>query len=121
VVATFTTQGIQVGQEAPFPLCLLVIQGEKTVGIGMQIYFAFKIMAKVRGLLVMEISKEFDLHMTDSLEYNKGIGILLQMIYNLDEPAGQIFCGSYTSLGFAGVLNKVVASIERDMTLEQIV
>ena len=47
------------------------------------------------------------------------IAKVLQELYNLDKAAGQLFCGSYTTLGFASALHKVV-SIERDMKLENI-
>ena len=120
VVGTFAGQGVQVGQEAPFPLPLIVIQGETTQDIAQQVDFGFEVLAKIKGVETKEIYKEVDVHMTDSVEHNKGIAKVLQELYNLDKPAGQLFCGSHTTLGFASALNKIVASIERDMKLENI-
>ena len=66
-----------------------------------------------------DIYKEVYVHMTDSVEHNKGIAKVLQELYNLDKSAEQLFCGSHshTTLGFESALNKVALSIERDMKL----
>ena len=98
----------------------MVIQGETTQDIAQQVDFGFEVLAKIRGVETKEVYKEVDVHMTDSVEHNKGIAKVLQELYNLDKAAGQLFCGSHTTLGFASALNKVVASIERDMKLENI-
>lgn len=120
LVGTFATQGVQVGQESPFPLPLMGIHGESTQDIAQQVDFGFEVLAKIRGVETSEIYKQVDVHMTDSVEHNKGIAKVLQELYDLDKPAGQLFCGSHTTLGFASALNKVVASIERDMKMENI-
>ncbi|QQP50342.1 Hypothetical protein FKW44_011324 [Caligus rogercresseyi] len=41
-------------------------------------------------------------------------------MYNLETPAGQIFCGTHTTLGFSSAMNKVMRLVEADMKLEQV-
>ncbi|QQP38065.1 Hypothetical protein FKW44_018543 [Caligus rogercresseyi] len=40
-------------------------------------------------------------------------------MYNLETPAGQIFCGNHTTLGFSSAMNKVMRLVEADMKMEQ--
>ena len=63
-------------------------------------------LAAVRGVKAKDIYQLIDCHMTDSTEHNKGFAAILQEIYDLDEPAGQLFCGTHTTLGFAAAMNK---------------
>ena len=76
VIVTFVGQGVQVGQETPFPLPLMVIQGETTQDIAQQVDFGFEVLAKIRGVETKEIYKEVDVHMTDSVEHKKGIATI---------------------------------------------
>ncbi|QQP34678.1 Hypothetical protein FKW44_022648 [Caligus rogercresseyi] len=41
-------------------------------------------------------------------------------MYNLETPAGQIFCGTHTTLGFSSAMNKVMQLVEADMKMEQV-
>ena len=59
--------------------------------------------------------------MTDSVSHNKGINKELAELYDLDKPAGQLFCGSNTTLRFSGDMDKQVARIEADMKLEHVI
>ena len=59
-------------------------------------------------------------HMTDSVEHNKGFTKILQEMYSLDEPAGQLFCGSHTTLGLSSAMDKIVRMIEEDMKMSHI-
>ena len=61
-----------------------------------------------------------DTHMTDSTEHNKGFSKLLAEMYNLDSPAGQLYCGTHTTLGFSSAMNKVLRMVEADMKMEQV-
>ena len=90
-------QGLHVGQDNPFPLPILPIHGETTEDIAMQVDMGFEILASVRGVSVEEVYKLVDTHMTDNTEHNKGFSKLLAEMYNLETPAGQIFCGTHTS------------------------
>ena len=119
-VGKFATQGIHIGQNVPFPLPLVGISGESTQEVALQIDFAFEVLSACRGISVEEIYKTIDLHMTDSVEHNKGIANVLAEMYNLDSPAGQIFCGTHTTLGFSSEMNKIVSTIEQDMKLNNI-
>ena len=78
-VGTFVTQGVQLGQESPYPLPLMVIHGESTADIAQQVDFGFEVLAKIKGVDAREIYKEVDVHMTDSTEHNKGVANLLQV------------------------------------------
>ena len=80
-VGTFVTQGVQLGQESPYPLPLMVIHGESTADIAQQVDFGFEVLAKIKGVEAREIYKEVDVHMTDSTEHNKGVANLLQVKY----------------------------------------
>ena len=78
-VGTFVTQGVQLGQESPFPLPLMVIHGETTSDIAQQVDFGFEVLAKIKGVDAKDIYKEVDVHMTDSVEHNKEIAKVLQL------------------------------------------
>ena len=119
-VGKFATQGIHIGQNVPFPLPLIGITSESTEDIALQIDFAFEVLASCRNISVEELYKTIDVHMTDSVDHNKGIADALAELYNLDKSAGQIFCGTHTTLGFSREMNKVVAMIEQDMKLDNI-
>ena len=80
-----------------------------------------EILAAVKGIPAKEVYQLVDVHMTDSVSHNKGIYKVLADLYDLNTPAGQIFCGSHTTLGMSGALNKIVAVIESDMKMEQVI
>ncbi|KAK1882685.1 ATP-dependent zinc metalloprotease FtsH [Dissostichus eleginoides] len=86
----------------------------------MQLDMGFEILASVRGVSVEDVYKLVDAHMTDSTEHNKGFSKLLAQMYNLETPAGQIFCGTHTTLGFSSAMNKVMRLVEADMKMEQL-
>ncbi|QQP51201.1 Hypothetical protein FKW44_012475, partial [Caligus rogercresseyi] len=105
---------------AHFPLPILSIHRETTEDIAMQVDMGFEILASVRGVSVEDVYKLVDVHMTDSTEHNKGFSKLLAEMYNLETPAGQIFCGTHTTLGFSSAMNKVMRLVEADMKMEQV-
>ena len=64
-----------------------------------------------------EVYKLVTTHMTDSVSHNKGINKILQEMYSLDEPAGQLYCGSHTRLGFSSAMDSLVKKVEEDMKI----
>ena len=74
----------------------------------------------MRGVKAEEVYKLVDTHMTDSPAHNKGLADLLAEMYNLETPAGQLFCGTHTTLGFSSAMNKVVRMLEVEMKMEQV-
>ena len=119
-VGQFIVQGLHVGQNCPYPLPILSIHGETTENIAMQVDMGMEMVAAVRGVKVEEIYKLVDTCITDSTEHNKGFAELLAEMYNLEKPAGQLFCGTHTTLGFSSAMNKVVRMLEADMKISQI-
>ena len=119
-VGQFMVQGLHIGQENAFPLPILPIYGEKTEDIAMQVDMGFEILALVRGVSVKDVYSMVDTHMTDSTEHNKAFAKILAEMYDLEKPAGQIFCGSHTTLGFSSVMNKVMWQVEAEMKMEQV-
>ena len=119
-VGTFACQGVHIGQNSPLPLPLLNICGETTDDIAMQTDFAFEILSAVHAKPKEEIYKMIDTHMTDSVEHNKGFAKILADLYDLDTPAGQLFGGSHTTLGFSSGICRQISAIEKDMKLENI-
>ena len=105
-VGQFIVQGLHVGQNTPFPLPILPIHGETTHDIAMQVDMVFEILASVRGVSVEDVYKLVDTHMTDSTEHNQGFSKLLAEMYSLETPAGQLFCGTHTTLGFSSALKQ---------------
>ena len=79
-----------------------------------------EILAATRGCSAKDIYSLVDTHMGDSVQHNKGIAGILQEIYSLDTPAGQLFCGTHTTLGFAAAMNKMLRHLEADMKTEQV-
>ena len=78
------------------------------------------ILAATRGCSTKEVYSLVDTHMSDSVEHNKGFSVILQELYSLETPAGQYFCGSHTTLGFAAGMNKILRHLEADMKTEQV-
>jgi hypothetical protein len=80
---------------------------------------AFNCLAAARGVPVEEVYKLVSTHMTDLVLHNKGFNLVLQEMYSLDKPAGQLFCGAHTTLGFSNSMDKTVSKIEEDMKISQ--
>ena len=80
----------------------------------------FEVLAAVRGVPVREVYSLVDAHMSDSVSHNKGFSEVLQEMYDLEKPAGQIFCGSHTTLGFAAAMNKKLRHLEAEMKMEEV-
>ena len=116
----FAAQGIHIGRESALPMPLINICGESTNDIALQIDQGFHCLAISKGIPVEEVYKLVSTHMTDSVEHNKGFNKILQEMYSLDEPAGQLFCGSHTTLGFSSAMDKLVIVIEEDMKISHI-
>jgi hypothetical protein len=113
-------QGIHIGQAAALPLPLLPICGESREDIAAQLGMGLEILSAVSGVEVEELAKQVDTLLTDSTEHNKGVNVILQELYDLDKPAGQIFCGVHTTLGFSSTMNKTVLRIELKMGLDKL-
>ena len=107
-VGTFACQGIHVGQNVPLPLPHLQICGETTEDIAHQTDFAFEILEAVTGKRKEDIYKLINAHITDTTDHNKGFASILAELYNLDTAAGQLFCGTHTTLGFSSAMCKMV-------------
>lgn len=136
-VGQFVAQGIHVGRDNPFPLPILSIDGETTGDIVLQVFpphpfvfisinisqvdMALTLVAAVRGTTSKELYKLIDTHMTDATEHNKRLAELLQEAYDLDQPAGQLFCGTHTTLGFAAAMNKFLRLLEAEMKMDMLV
>ena len=78
----------------------------------------FQILASVSDKSEKEIYEQVDAHMTDSTEHNKGFAEIMKDMYNLDKGLGQLFYGTHNTLGFSSAMNKQLALVVRDMTLE---
>ena len=120
-VGQFATQGLSIGRNTPFPLPLLPICGESTEDVASQVAMGMEVLAAVKGIPAKEVYEMVDVHMTDSVSHNKYINKELADLYDLEKPAGQLFCGVHTCLGFSGDMDTSVARIEADMKLEHIV
>ena len=116
----FATQGIHVGKDSALPMPLMNICGESTEDIALQVDHGFNCLAVSRGVPVEEVYSLVSAHMTDSVEHNKGFNTILQEMYSLETPAGQLFCGSHTTLGFSSSMNKTIGMIEQDMKIAHI-
>ena len=119
-IGQFATQGIHIGRESALPMPLINICGESTQDIALQVDHGFNCLAIAKGISVEEVYSMVSTHMTDSVEHNKGFNKILQEMYSLDEPAGQLFCGSHTTLGLSSAMDKIVGMIEEDMKMSHI-
>lgn len=120
-VGKFIGQGLHIGQESAFTLPLLGISGETKEDTAQQMAMGLEILSAVSGVPVKELMEQVDTLLTDSAEHNKGVNVILQEMYDLNKPAGQLFCGVHTTLGFSSAMNKVVKKIEEKMKLEEVV
>ena len=72
------------------------------------------------GVEVEVLASEVDILLTDTTEHNKEVNVILQELYQLDKPAGQIFCGTHTTLGFSNTMNSVMMKVELKMGLDKL-
>ena len=79
-----------------------------------------QILSAVSGVEVEVLAGQVDTLLTDSTEHNKGVNVLLQELYQLEKPAGQIYCGVHTVLGFSNAMNSVVMKVELKMGLPKL-
>ena len=94
-------QGIHIRQASARPLPLLPICRESREEIAAQPWMGLEILSAVSGLEVRKLASHVDTLLTDSTEQNKGVNVLIKELYDLEKPAGQIFCGTHTTLGFS--------------------
>ena len=72
------------------------------------------------GVSVKELMEQVDTLLTDSVDHNKGVGFILQELWDLNKPPGQLYCGTHTCLGFSSCMNRVVTVLETKMQLETV-
>ena len=58
-----------------------------------------ELLSVVSGVDVKDLMGQVDTLLTDSVEHNKGVNVILQDMFDLDKPAGQLFLGTHTTLG----------------------
>ena len=112
-VGKFVVHGIHIGRENSFPLPLLGIGSETKKDIAHQLEMGLEILSTCSGVSVKELLQQVDTLLSDSVEHNKGVNIILWDIFNLEKAPGQLFCGTHTVIGFASAVNKVVRNIKR--------
>ena len=117
----FIVQALHVGQTTQIDLPILPIYGETAEDIAIQADMGLEILAASKGITAKEVYSLVDVHMADSTAHNKEIASCLAELYDLDTPAGQIFCNTHTTLGFAAGMNKVLRLVEAGMHLEEVV
>ena len=117
----FIVQALHVGQTTQIDLPILPIYGESAEDIAIQADMGMEILAASKGMTAKEVYNMVDVHMTDSTAHNKEIASCLAELYDLDTPAGQIFCNTHTTLGFSSGMNKVLRLVESGMHLEEVV
>jgi hypothetical protein len=117
----FIVQALHVGQTTQIDLPILPIYGETAEDIAIQADMGMEILAASKGMTSKEVYSLVDVHMADSTAHNKEIASCLAELYDLDTPAGQIFCNTHTTLGFAAGMNKVLRLVEAGMHLEEVV
>lgn len=117
----FIVQALHVGQSRQIDLPILPIYGETAEDIAIQADMGMEILAASKGMSSKEIYSLVDVHMTDSTAHNKEIAPCLADLYDLDTPAGQIYCNTHTTLGFSSGMNKVLRLVESGMHLEEVV
>lgn len=119
-VGKFIGMGLHFGKQSALPLPLMDISGETREDIAEQLGMGIEILSGVSGVNVNDLMAMVDDLLTDSVDHNKHVNTLLQQMFDLDTPPGQIFCGTHTTLGFSSTMNKVVKQIEILMKLETI-
>ena len=119
-VGQFIGQGIHIGRDSALPIPLLGITGETKEDIASQLGMGMELLSVVSGVDVKDLMGQVDTLLTDSVEHNKGVNVIIQDMFDLDKPAGQLFCGTHTTLGFSNTMNKLIMEIELKMKLETV-
>lgn len=119
-VGKFMGMGVHIGKEGSLTLPLLGIGSETKDDIAQQLSMGLEQLSICSGVPVKELLEQVDVLFTDSVEHNKGVNFILQEMFDLDKPPGQLFCGTHTCLGFSSAQNKVVTEVEAKMKLETV-
>ena len=119
-VGKFMGSGVHIGKEASIPLPLLGIGSETKEDIAQQLSMGVELLSICSGVSVKELMEQVDTLLTDSVDHNKGVGFILQELWDLDKPPGQLYCGTHTCLGFSSCMNRVVTVLETKMQLETV-
>ena len=115
-VGSFSASGIHINKDMCLPLPTLPLACETTANICDQISTEYEILAATSDEFdASELYSKTDTHMTDSTAHNKGIAAYLAVKHDLDEPAGQLYCDSHTTLGFDRSMSNIVKNIEEKM------
>ena len=100
-VGKFIGMGVHIGREGSLTLPLLGIGSETREDIDLQLSMGLEQLSICSGVPVKELLEQVDVLFTDSVDQNKGVNFILQEMFNLDKPPGQLFCGTHTCLGFS--------------------
>jgi hypothetical protein len=119
-VGKFIGMGVHIGREGSLTLPLLGIGAETKKDIALQLSMGLEQLSICSGVPVKELLEQVDALFTDSVDHNKGVNFILQEMFDLDKPPGQLFCGTHTCLGFSNCQNKMVMEVERKMKLETV-
>ena len=119
-VGKFIGMGVHIGKEGSLTLPLLGIGSESREDIALQLSMGLEQLSICSGVAVKELLEQVDVLFTDSVDHNKGVNFILQEMFDLDKPPGQLFCGTHTCLGFSNAQNKVVTEVESKMKLETV-
>ena len=119
-VGKFIGMGLHIGKEGSLPLPLLGIGSETKEDIALQLSMGVELLSICSGRSVKELMEQLDTLMSDSVEHNKGVNMIVQDMFDLDKAPGQLFCGTHTCLGFSNSQNKMVMEVERKMKLETV-
>ena len=119
-VGTYSVAGIHCGKDNVVPLPTIGVTSETAVNVADTHAAHLEILAAASGTSAKELYNAIDTHMTDSVSHNKKIAQDLAEKYEREDPAGQVFCNSHTSLGISRAINSGLNELEVEMGVENI-
>jgi hypothetical protein len=119
-VGTFAVGGLHINNKEFLPLPSLYVTSETTKNVAATISQELDLLAKASNISADEIYHTVNVHLTDSTAHNKNLATELAKTHHRDDPAGQIFCDTHTTLSFERYSKMVVSKIENEMGVEHL-
>ena len=94
---------------------------ETTDNIAESVCHSFEILSVVSEIPVEDLYGNVDAHMTDFTSHNMGIAEACASKMDHENPAGQVFCVTRTTLAYEKDMKTVICKIESDMGMENII
>ena len=112
--------GIHIGKEELLPLPTLSVTRETIQNVADTVAQPLEMLGAAANIPARDVYEDVDVHMFDSVSHNKQISSTLQVKYDRETAAGQVFCNAHSSLGMIDEMNTCLGCIEKHMGIQNL-